>query len=113
MTGSTGSDGTGPSSAADGSYYVYCETSSPNDYYQYFDMSITVTAGSVIGLDFQYHMYGESMGTATFEVYAGTSWVSAWANSGNQGDVWSQTSVTVANNATILRFTCVPNCYTG
>ena len=83
---------------------MYCETSSPNSYYKYFDMSKTVTAGSVSGLDFQYHMYGSTMGTATLEAYTGTSWVSAWTKSGNHGNAWQHASVTVASGATSLRF---------
>ena len=108
LVGSTPSTGTGPSSAADGSYYVYCETSSPNYPNAYFDMSTTVAAGSVSRLDFQYHMYGDTMGTAVLEAYTGMSWVSAWTQSGNLGNAWQQASVVVASGATTLRFT-----YTG
>ena len=107
--GSTPSTGTGPQSAADGSYYVYCETSSPNYPNAYFDMSKPVVAGSVSGLAFEYHMYGGTMGTAVLEAYDGTSWVSAWTQTGNLGNAWQQASVTVAGGATMLRFTCVPN----
>ena len=67
-------------------------------------MSKTVTAGSVSGLDFQYHMYGGTMGTATLEAYTGTSWISAWTKSGNLGNAWMQASVAVASGATMLRF---------
>ena len=102
--GSTSSSATGPQGAAVGSYYAYCETSSPNYPSKYFDMSKTVTAGSVSGLSFQYHMYGYHMGTATLEAYAGTSWVSAWTKSGNRGTAWQHASVTVASGATSLRF---------
>ena len=67
-------------------------------------MSQTVTAGTVYLLDFQYHMYGVTMGTATLEAYTGTSWVSAWTQTGNLGNAWQQASVTVAGGATMLRF---------
>ena len=71
-------------------------------------MSKTVAAGTVSGLTFQYHMYGDTMGTATLEIYIGTSWVSAWTQSGNLGNAWMQATVAVASGATQLRFKCVP-----
>ena len=108
-TGSTGSGSTGPPSAALGSYYIYCETSSPNYPSGYFEISRTVTAGSVTSLSFQYHMYGSTIGTATLEAYSIGSWVSAWTKSGNLGNSWQSASVTVASGATSLRFRCVPN----
>ena len=67
-------------------------------------MSRTVSAGTVSRLDFQYHMYGDTMGSATLEAYTGTIWVSAWTQSGNLGNAWRQASVTVAGGATMLRF---------
>ena len=100
--------GGGPPSAASGSYYMYCETSSPNYPSGYFEMSRTVTAGSIASLSFQYHMYGYTMGTVTLEAYAG-AWVSAWTKSGNLGNSWRSASTTVVSGATILRFKCVPN----
>ena len=106
--GGTSSSSTGPPSAALGSYYIYCETSSPNYPSGYFEISRTVTAGSVTSLSFQYHMYGYTMGTVTLEAYAG-AWVSAWTKSGNLGNSWQSASVTVASGATSLRFKCVPN----
>ena len=55
--GSTPSSSTGPSSAADGSYYVYAHA-----YYNYnldFDLEKTFPAGQELyGIAFQYHMYG-------------------------------------------------------
>ena len=102
--GSTPSSSTGPQSAADGSYYVYCETSSPNNPSTSFEMVRIVSAGSVSGLTFQYHMYGATMGAATLEAYTGASWVSAWTKSGDQGAGWRQASVAVASGATKLRF---------
>ena len=66
--GSTGSTSTGPLSAADGSYYVYCETSSPNFPGVNFDLEKTFSAGQELyGIAFQYHMYGGTMGSAVLE----------------------------------------------
>ena len=72
-------------------------------------MSRAVAAGTVSGLTFQYHMYGDTMGTATLEAYNGTSWVSAWTQSGNLGNAWMQATVAVASGAMKLRFRYVPN----
>ena len=104
QAGSTGSISTGPQGAAIGSYYVYCETSTPNYPSANFDMSRIVTVGSVSGLTFQYHMYGAAMGTATLEAYTGAGWISAWTKSGNLGNAWQQASVTVASGTTMLSF---------
>ena len=98
---------TGPASAAHGSHYVYCETATPNHPNKIFDMSKKVPYAPVqilIGLEFKYHMYGGTIGTATLEVYNGTSWISAWTKSGNLGAKWQQASVIVAGGATALRF---------
>ena len=55
--GSTPYSSTGPSSAADGSYYVYALAY--NNYNLDFDLDKAFSAGQELyGIAFQYHMYG-------------------------------------------------------
>jgi hypothetical protein len=86
-SGSTGSSGTGPSSAYDGSYYIYVETSSSNsgdtDIIEYDFGSSTDSA-----ISFYYHQYGSDQGTLYLEGYNGSSWSEIWSSSGDQGDQW-------------------------
>jgi len=98
-SGSTPSSDTGPSSADEGSYYVYMESSSPNYSTKRailnspcFDLSGEAQAT----MTFKYHMYGAStMGSLALEVSTdnGTSWSSVWSKSGNQGNAWLSASL--------------------
>ena len=105
--GNTPYSSTGPSSAADGSYYVYAF--SANNYNLDFDLEKTFPAGQELyGIAFQYHMYGSSMGSAVLESSAtGTSWASLWSKSGNIGNQWNQATVYAlgGSDQTMLRFT--------
>ena len=65
----TPSSSTGPSSAADGSYYVYAEAIF--NYNLDFDLEKTFPAGQELyGIAFQYHMYGGTMGSAVLESFS-------------------------------------------
>ena len=98
-SGSTPSSNTGPSTASEGSYYVYMESSSPNYANKRailnspcFDLSSPSSAT----LDFKYHMYGKStMGSLTLEASTnnGVTWSSIWSKSGNQGNSWKDASI--------------------
>ncbi len=92
-TGGTPSNGTGPSSAYEGSYYFYMETSTPNYPSKVarfkgacYDLG-EVTSAS---LDFKYHMNGTAMGTLILEISTdnGSTWTNVWQQSGNQGTSW-------------------------
>ncbi|WP_234859529.1 reprolysin-like metallopeptidase [Aquimarina aquimarini] len=109
----TPSRNTGPSSAVQGTYYVYMEASAPNFPSKRailtspcFDLSATTTAK----FDFQYHMYGaSSMGTLTLEASTdnGATWSSVWTKSGNQGNTWQTANVdlsTYSGSSVQLRF---------
>ncbi len=95
----TPSRNTGPSSAAQGTYYVYMEASSPNYPSKRailnspcFDLSAATNAT----FTFQYHMYGASgMGSLALEASTdnGTTWTSVWSKSGNQGNSWKSESI--------------------
>ncbi|MTI21076.1 T9SS type A sorting domain-containing protein [Fulvivirga sp. RKSG066] len=92
-SGGTPSSNTGPSSASEGSFYIYVESSSPNYSNKttiiespFFDLSGVSSAS----FTFKYHMYGSSaMGSLRLEASTnGTSWTSVWSRSGNQGNNW-------------------------
>ncbi len=112
-SGSTPSSNTGPTSANDGTYYIYMESSSPNYSTKRailnspcFDLSGETQAT----VSFMYHMYGAStMGSLALEASTdnGTTWTSVWSKSGNQGNSWLAASVNLASyvGATVkLRF---------
>ncbi len=98
LSGGTGSSGTGPSSAYDGSFYMYTESSSPNypnktaGFYNRFCFA-TGGLNSPM-MDFAYHMYGSTMGTLTLQVSTdGSTWTDEWSLSGDQGNTWHTTTV--------------------
>ena len=105
LSGSTSSVSTGPQGAASGSYYVYCETTSPNypgatyDMYQNFGETVS-------SVTFYYNMYGDTMGTAYLQgSTTGSSWTSLWAKSGNVGSSsWYSATVAPSSTYTWLRF---------
>ncbi len=113
-SGSTPSSNTGPSGAAEGTYYVYMESSSPN----YSNKRAILTSPcfdfsnvSNPQLTFKYHMYGDAnkMGSLALEVSSdnGATWTSVWNKAGNQGNAWYSASVDLsayAGNTIKLRF---------
>jgi len=113
QTGGTSSGGTGPSAAAEGSYYMYTESSTPN----YSNKTATMYGpcldfSSMGGIDmsFQYHMYGAVMGTLYLEASGDNcgTWNTVWSLSGDQGNSWHTANVdlsTYAGNSSVqLRF---------
>ena len=79
-------------------------------YNQKFDLEKTFPTGSdLYGVAFQYHMFGDAIGSAVLETSAdGTSWTSIWSKSGNLGDQWLQATMYSDPGQTMLRFTYVP-----
>ena len=98
QTGSTPTSGTGPSSAHEGNYYLYVESSSPN-----YPDKTTVLDGPCFDLSslswpqlrFWYHMYGVAMGVLTVKVSDDNcaSWNTVWTLSGNQDNAWHEALV--------------------
>lgn len=100
-SGTTPSSGTGPSSANDGTYYIFVEASGNGTGYPNkkavlnspcFDLS-SATSASV---NFDVHQFGSSdMGSITLEASFddGISWNTLWSQTGNQGDTWNSVSV--------------------
>ena len=89
----TPSSSTGPSTGADGSYYMYIEASSPNypSKTAYFESPcFDLTGVTDPEVSFSYHMYGSAMGSLALQVSTdGSSWTTLWSISGNQGNAWA------------------------
>ena len=95
-SGSTGSGSTGPSSAFDGSYYIYAETSGPNKPAVEFDLCRTFNE-DVRRVSFQYHMYGSTIGNVVLQGSddGGSTYTTLWSKSGNLGDSWYGATVNI------------------
>lgn len=102
-SGTTPSNNTGPSSAIQGSNYIYVEASGNGTGYPNKRASITSPCFDLNGIasasfNFQYHMFGATdMGTIDLEISndEGVSWTSIWSQSGNQGNQWNSQSVSL------------------
>lgn len=92
----TPSSNTGPSSASQGSFYVYVEASGdgtgyPNKQAILNSPCFDLSALSDATFSFKYHQYGATdMGSIDLEASDdnGTSWTSVWNSSGNLGNSW-------------------------
>ncbi len=89
---STTSSSTGPSSATDGSYYLYTESSNPNYpgklgvLEAYFDLRPSTAPI----MTFFNHMYGTSMGELQVRASSDQdNWTTVFSQSGDQGNVWN------------------------
>ena len=98
-SGSTLSRNTGPSNASHGDTYAYIESSNPN-----FNKTAILESPcyDVRGLkkvffNFNYHMYGNKMGSLKLEVSndGGILWMPLWDESENQGNQWYQHSAEI------------------
>lgn len=101
-SGSTPSSNTGPSSAAEGSWYLFLEASTNNSAGQIgnnatailesdcFDLSSATSAT----FSFQNHMYGSDVGSLSVEVSVDDLiWTSLWSSSGSLGNQWNSVDV--------------------
>jgi len=93
----TPSFNTGPSSAFDGTYYMYTEASGSGSNKEaiMYVPCIDPSQWSQLSLSFAYHMYGTAMGTLSIDISpdSGATWVQEWMLSGDQGNQWSQAYV--------------------
>lgn len=105
-SGSTPSSSTGPSSAAQGSNYMYLEASTngtpgqigPNATAILESPCFDLSGSSSATFSFQYHMYGSNMGTLTLQTSVDDiNWNSAWSLSGDQGNAWNAVNVDLAS----------------
>ncbi|MEL7144739.1 MAG: trypsin-like peptidase domain-containing protein [Bacteroidota bacterium] len=101
-SGSTPSNSTGPSSATDGSQYMFLEAStngSPGQVGANATVILESPCFDLTGLSsasftFSNHMYGSNMGSLSLDVSTdGTTWTNLWSQSGNQGNQWNDESV--------------------
>lgn len=115
--GGTISTGTGPNSAADGSYYMYVEASSPNSPSKVTNLQspcFDITGASTAQFTFKYHMYGGDMGTLKVELstdngatYPNTLWTQSGQVQTSNGQAWNTVSLNLnayVGNTIKLRF---------
>jgi len=97
----TPSSSTGPSSADEGTYYIYVESSSPNYPSKTGIINspcFDLTSEENASFNFAYHMYGSSMGTINLQASTdGTSWTTLWTKSGDQGNSWYNATVSLSS----------------
>jgi len=109
--GGTPSSATGPDGAHSGTQYAYTESSGSDNGDQamlispVFDLSSLTTPQ----VTFYYHMFGDTMGSLSFDTYDGTTWTNdVWTVSGEQqsaeADPWLSISVVIPQNTTQFRF---------
>jgi chitodextrinase/uncharacterized Ntn-hydrolase superfamily protein len=112
----TPSNNTGPSSAFDGTVYIYVEASGngtgyPNKRAIIESPCFDLTDKTSADFNFNYHMFGSTdMGSIDLEVSTngGVNWTSIWNQTGNQGNQWLAQSIDLApylgESAVQLRF---------
>jgi hypothetical protein len=97
LSGPTASTNTGPSSAYDGSYYLYTEASDPGYPSKTFGLNGVFSFNNIANpfMTFWYHMYGLEMGELIVQLStdAGVTWNNEWVLSGNQGNTWYQAEI--------------------
>ncbi|MFK7971218.1 MAG: M12 family metallo-peptidase [Bacteroidia bacterium] len=98
-SGGTPSSGTGPSAAAQGTWYAYMEVSSPNYPNKTAILNspcFNLSSVNSPSISFQYHMLGTGPGTLRLEASTnGTSWTQIWSQSGSQGSAWLSQTVSL------------------
>ncbi|WP_299896792.1 T9SS type A sorting domain-containing protein [uncultured Aquimarina sp.] len=99
-SGGTPSNGTGPSTGADGNFYLYVEASGngtgyPNKRAILNSPCLDFSSVSNPTLTFQYHMFGGAINTLTVEARTDNtgSWAAVFNQSGDQGNTWNAASV--------------------
>ncbi len=101
-SGGTPTSSTGPSTGSDGSWYLYLEASNNSNEQSILNSPCFDLSGETeASINFDYHMYGSSMGTLDLEISDddGASWSSLWSQSGNQGNSWYSESIDLSGYA--------------
>ena len=101
----TPSNNTGPSSAVQGTYYIYVEASGNGTGYPNKQAIINSPCYDLSGetqatVAFNYHMFGANdMGTIALEASDddGSTWTSVWNETGNKGNSWQTASVDLSS----------------
>ncbi len=100
----TPSRGTGPSSATQGSYYIFVEASGngsgfPNKQAILNSPCFDLSGLSEASFTFSYHMYGAAdMGSIAVDASTdeGATWTTIWSETGNKGNTWLDVSIDLA-----------------
>ncbi|MBQ4818444.1 T9SS type A sorting domain-containing protein [Aquimarina sp. MMG016] len=100
----TPSRNTGPSSAVEGSFYLYVEASGNGTGYPNKRAIITspcIDLGSATSatFSFKYHMFGaNNFGSLSVEASndEGVTWTNIWSRNGNQGNSWQTATIDLA-----------------
>lgn len=100
LSGATASNNTGPTTANDGTYYIYVEASSPN-----FPSKTAIIESPCFNLtsitdpqlSFDYHMYGANMGRLDVQVKTSTTnWNTLLTRINDYGDNWLSINLNLA-----------------
>lgn len=103
-SGGTPSRSTGPSSADDGTFYLYVEASGngtgyPNKTAILNSPCLDLNDATAAVFSFRYHMFGSNnFGSLSVEATndEGATWTSVWTRSGNQGNSWETATIDLA-----------------
>ncbi|WP_109299197.1 trypsin-like peptidase domain-containing protein [Aquimarina sp. AU474] len=117
-SGGTPSNGTGPGSAADGSFYLYVEASGngtgyPNKRAILNSPCLNFSGVSSPTISFQYHMLGTAINSLAVEARTNNSgnWTSVFSQTGDQGNSWNAANVDLSayagQSSVQLRFNVV------
>ncbi|MCP4457638.1 MAG: S8 family serine peptidase [Cytophagales bacterium] len=107
-SGGTPSSGTGPSSAVEGSFYMFLEASTNGSTAQIGANATAILESDCFDLSgqssatfsFQHHMYGTSIGTLAIQASTDDqSWNTLWTLSGDQGNIWNSVDVSLDSYA--------------
>lgn len=101
-SGSTPSSSTGPVSAADGTWYIFTESSSPNNPSKIAALKTYVDLRSATApiMTFFNHMYGISMGELQIRASSDQeNWTTLFSQSGNQGNIWNSANADLSSLA--------------
>lgn len=102
----TPSSGTGPSSAVQGSFYMFLEASTNGSTGQLGSNATAILESPCFDLSsessatfsFEYHMYGTSVGSLAVQASTdGINWSNIWSLSGNQGNSWQSVNLDLAS----------------
>ncbi|WP_103070020.1 M36 family metallopeptidase [Aquimarina sediminis] len=105
-SGGTPSTGTGPSSGADGTFYLYVEASGngtgyPNKRAILNSPCLNFSSLTAPNLTFQYHMNGSAINSLTVEARTDNTgnWVSVFSKTGAQGTNWNAADIDLSSYA--------------
>lgn len=95
-SGSTPSAGTGPSSASNGSYYLYIEATGNHDPGKTAIIESDTFDFSTVQMpvfSFDYHMWGQGIGVLRLMAFDGYNWQEVWNNFENLGNQWNNAKI--------------------